>query len=158
MKNRIVLIIQIMIVVISVVVVTVFAADPGTSDDPVVSKSYVDEQISELLKTLESGGTINVNGGTTTESNTKTKYVPVHVAVGQKLLGGEGTEIILRVGRSFAVVPGKESLIDVTNGTELVDKNEIKKNHVIIVPRNDGRGVRVVEDAWFLVKGDYTIS
>lgn len=153
MKNKIFLIIQVIVVLATAVVVSVFAAEPGTADDPVVSKSYVDNKISELLTTLESGGTLNTGSA----DNSKLKYVPVHVGVGQKLVGGEGTEIILRVGRSFAVVPGAESLIDATDGKELVDKAEIKKSHIVIVPRNDGRGVRVVEDAWFLVKGEYTI-
>ncbi len=155
MKNKIFLIFQIIIVLATVVVVSVFAAEPGTADDPVVSKSYVDNKISELLQTLESGGTLNVGSS---KDDTKLKYVPVHVGVGQKLVGGEGTEVILRVGRSFAVVPGTESLIDATDGKELADKAEIKKSHIVIVPRNDGRGVRVVEDAWFLVKGEYTIT
>lgn len=157
MKNRLFLLIQTVIVAIIIVSAVVFAAEPGTENDPVVSKSYVDNKIEELLKTLESGGTINT-GSATSADMSKFKYVPVHVGVGQQLIGGEGTEIILRVGRSFAVVSGTESLVDVTTGTEMNDKAEIKKNHIIIVPRNDGRGVRVVEDAWFLVKGEYTIG
>jgi len=157
MKNKLFLMFQAIIITAAVIAVTVFAAEPGSSDDPVVSKSYVDEKIQQLLTALESGGTININS-TPGTNDTKVKYVPVHVGVGQKLLGGEGTEIILRVGRSFAVVPGAESLIDVTDGKEMPDTSELKKNHIIIVPRNDGRGVRVVEDAWFLVKGEYTVS
>ena len=156
MKNKLLLIIQ--SAILTAVAATVFtvAAEPGGTDDPVVSKSYVDGKITELLNTLEAGGTINVNPSAQADTS-KLKYTPVHVGVGQRLLGAEGTELILRVGRSFAVVP-TESLIDVTSGTEIKDKGELKKNHVIIVPRNDGRGVRVVEDAWFLVKGEYTIQ
>ncbi len=157
MKNKLFLMFQAVIVTATVIVATVIAAEPGSSDDPVVSKSYVDEKIEQLLTALESGGTININSASGI-NDAKVKFVPVHVGVGQKLLGGEGTEIILRVGRSFAVVPGTEPLIDVTDGTEMKDTGELKKNHIVIVPRNDGRGVRVVEDAWFLVKGEYTIS
>ena len=157
MRNKLLFMFQAIIVAAAAVAVTVIAAEPGSSEDPVVSKSYVDERIEQLLTALESGETIDINK-TPVTSDGKVKYVPVHVGVGQKLLGGEGTEIILRVGRSFAVVSGKEALIDVTDGKEMPDTSEIKKNHVIIVPRNDGRGVRVVEDAWFLVKGEYTVS
>ena len=152
MKNKLILTFSIAVMM----AVTVFAAEPGSGSDPVVSQSYVDGKITELLTALEAGGTINVSSGSKADTS-KLKYIPVHVGVGQKLIGGEGTELILRVGRSFAVVP-TESLIDITTGTELKDKGELKKNHVVIVPRNDGRGVRVVEDAWFLVKGDYTIQ
>lgn len=152
MKNKLILTFSIAVMM----AVTVFAAEPGSGSDPVVSKSYVDGKITELLTALEAGGTINVSSGSKADTS-KLKYIPVHVGVGQKLIGGEGTELILRVGRSFAVV-STESLIDITTGTELKDKGELKKNHVVIVPRNDGRGVRVVEDAWFLVKGDYTIQ
>jgi len=154
MKNKIILMFQIFIFSIAVVI-TVYAADQESNDNSTATKSYVDDKITQLLQTLESGGTINV---TSSSGKAEGGYVPVHVGVGQKLVGEEGTEAILRVGRSFAVVPGEESLIDVTSGTELSDKGELKKNHVIIIPRNDGRGVRVVEDAWFLVKGGYTIG
>jgi len=157
MKSKMFLMFQLIIVLVAVLVATVIAEDAQTEEDSPASKGYVNEKIEELLETLESGGTINMGSSVSADLN-KFKYVPVHVGVGQKLIGDEGTELILRVGRSFAVVTGVESLIDVTSGAELKDKAEISKNHIVIVPRNDGRGVRVVEDAWFLVKGGYTIG
>lgn len=158
MKNKMFLIFQLIFVLVAVLTATVVIAEDSQAEkDSPASKGYVNEKIEELLETLESGGIINVAPSAPSDLS-KYKYVPVHVGVGQKLIGDEGTEVILRVGRSFAVVTGAESLIDVTSGTELKDKAEISKNHIVIVPRNDGRGVRVVEDAWFLVKGGYTIG
>lgn len=154
MRNKLIIAIQIAVTAV-LIGATAFAAETGSYDD-VASKGYVDEKITQLLTTLETGGIINVN--TPVADTSKLKYTPVHVGVGQTLLGSEGTEMILRVGRAFAVVPGKESLIDVTAGKELSDKKELSKHHIAIVPRNDGRGVKVTEDAWFLVKGDYVIK
>ncbi len=155
-KNKAFIFVQLILILTVLIVITVFAAQPGTADDPIVTKSYVDGRIDELLNAVENGGNIPVVIPDDTVSGDK--YVPVHVGVSQKLIGGEGTEIIMRTGRAFAFVPGKEGIINATLGKDLLDSAEINKNNIIIIPRNDGRGIRVVEDAWFIVKGEYTIS
>lgn len=153
---------------------TVFAAAIGTESDPLVSKSYVDSKISEVL-TL-----INGTGGTTTATDTDAivaevlakindsdatggsvaalGYVPVSVQVGQTIYGNEGTELILRAGKGTAVINGVDGVVDITTGGELLNGGKAVKNHLLIVPRDDGRGIKVTEAAWFLVKGGYEIK
>lgn len=174
MKNKFFVLFQIMSIAV-LLAFTVFAAQPGTEDDPIVSKSYVDERISYVLSMI-SGTSVNPNASGNeeivnqvvkevepliallTEDTAGSKYVPVSASAGQIILGGEGTEIILRSGRAFAYITGASGIVNATAGSELVHNNEIKKNNIIIIPRDDGRGVRIVEDAWFIIKGSYTIN
>ncbi|MDE6357606.1 MAG: hypothetical protein K2L15_03345 [Eubacteriales bacterium] len=133
--------------------VTVFGNQAGGQTDPLVTKSYVDEKIN---KTLE---TINNNSGSTSGVNINaTSYTPVYATVGQTLYGKEGTEIILRSGKGTAVVPTAEGIANITTGQDLKNNTFVGKNHLLITPRDDGRGIKVTENAWFLVKGDYIIK
>ncbi len=195
-------------------ITTAFATSPGTTSDPLVSKSYVDDKISQIMTVLEGSnkgtGTIDTNDfasksyvdsqlnqfmtrintgelilentlseserteliediiknlnvlgieGNTELVETKSSYVPVNAIYGQTILGGEGCEIILRSGTSVALVPGQEGIVNATSGANLNNNEEIYKDNIIIVPRNDGRGVKVTSDeAWFIIKGNYTVK
>ncbi len=154
---------------------TIFAAAIGTESDPLVSKSYVDSKIEQVLTLINSngtgsGGTIDtdaiaeqvmekinqsdLSGGSVAVDG----YVPVSVAVGQTIYGGEGTELILRAGKGSISLSGVDGIADITTGGELKNGSAATKNHLMIVPRKDGRGVKVTEAAWFLVKGEYEIK
>lgn len=135
----------------------VYAASPGTAEDPLVSKSYVEKLINEAFQNNSTGNNTVISNPSVNTSNSASSYVPVNVKIGQKLIGEEGTEIILRSGRGFGYVSTESGIVDITQGTEIFNNEEIIKNHMLIIPRDDGRGVRIVEDAWFLVKGGYKI-
>ncbi len=135
----------------------VYAASPGTTDDPLVSKSYVEKLINEAFQNNSSGTNSVITNPAVNTSNSTSNYVPVNVKIGQKLIGEEGTEIILRSGRGFGYVSTESGIVDITQGTEVFNNEEIIKNHMLIIPRDDGRGIRIVEDSWFLVKGGYKI-
>lgn len=104
--------------------------NPGTSEDPIVAKSYVDARVS---------------------------YAPVQLTMGQSLIGGEGTEIILRSGIATAIDNGANGVSDITAGKDLMTGNDVGLNHLILIPRDDGRGITAVTDIWVMVRGDYTI-
>lgn len=127
-------------------------AEPGSNADPLVSKSYVDEQISAVLSVLNDGAA--GGSGTTTAGGS---YTPVSVAQGQTLLGGEGTEIILRSGQAVGHCPGDNGIVNATTGQEVYQNTNIEVNHLLIVPRDDGRGVTAATDIWLLVKGGYEL-
>lgn len=155
---------------------TVTAATIGTESDPLVSKSYVDSKIGEVLALINgTGGTgagsaantdeivaqvlAQINEGDATGGSVAVNgYVPVSVKVGQTIYGSEGTELILRAGKGQAVINGVDGLVDITTGGELLNGGKAVKNHLLIVPRDDGRGIKVTEAAWFLVKGGYEIK
>lgn len=170
MKNKFLTLFQI-IAITSFFAVTVLGSGAGTADDPVVTKSYVDKCISDALSTnkiskndiinevLSKIETTNDNEvPIVTETSEYNNYKAVELKKGKIILGEEGTEIILRSGIAFAYITGVDSILDISTGTSLIDKNSISKNHLIIIPRGDGRGIRATEDAWILVKGKYSIE
>ena len=67
-----------------------------------------------------------------------------------------GTEIILR-GQGQGWLLEVRGLSDVTGGKDLGMDVLVPDNHLLIVPRNDNRGVAAITDAIFLVRGEYEI-
>ncbi len=137
---------KLLVVVLALIVTTaaVGAAsyEPGSSEDPLVSKSYVDSQIAAL------------KGG----EGSSSVFSPVFVEAGRRLIGYEGTELILRSGGALAVAKGQDGLSDVTEGKDLGGGFAVTRNHLLLVPRDDGRGISAATDIWVMVKGGYTIE
>lgn len=163
MKQKLLVFMQIFLAVSIIATGVAFANNAGSSEDPLVAKSYVDDKIDQVLdvinKTISTSQ--NTNPNPSVSSNVQVSgnsFKPVLVEVGQTIYGKEGTEMILRSGKGNAVVPGAEGIANITNGLELKNKSIVTKNHLIIIPRDDKRGVKVTEKAWFLVKGDYEIK
>lgn len=115
--------------------------EPGSENDPVVTKSYVDAQIAALSN--DGGGSV---------------FQPVSLDAGDKLIGGEGTELILRSGEAKAITNGANGVSDLTSGKDLTQGATISQNHLLLIPRADGRGISAVTGAWVLIKGSYTIQ
>jgi hypothetical protein len=174
-KKRLVIALSVAVAVCAVAGGTVLAATIGSEDDPLVSKSYVDNKIEQVLTLINGNGTTTsasvdtdaivsevleqINSGDLTGGSVAVDgYAPVSVAVGQTIYGGEGTELILRAGKGKVVISGEDGIADITTGNELKSGSTVTKNHLLIVPRADDRGVKVSEAAWFLVKGTYEIK
>ncbi|NLM59144.1 MAG: hypothetical protein GX194_08535, partial [Clostridium sp.] len=89
------------------------------------------------------------------------KFVPLELNKGQVLIAGESAEIILRGGKALAIGGEGGGLSDITSGSgaDVNTDQEVPLNHLLLISRNDGRGIKVVsEKAWVLVKGPYTIN
>jgi uncharacterized protein YlxW (UPF0749 family) len=145
--------------------VNAVSPEPGSPEDPVVSKSYVDnqvylltqeinalkEEISQLRASLDAyGGSV---GG----------FKVLTLTAGQTLVAGGGTEIILRSGAATAISGELGGLADVTSGLgtahDLKTGQNVPQNHLLIVSRDDGRGIKATsETVYVLVKGPYTIK
>lgn len=125
----------------------VYAASsvPGSEGDPVVTKSYVDSAIANAV--AGSGG-----------ASAGSSYKVVELTEGQALIGGEGTEIILRSGIATAIDNGANGVSDMTAGEDLKTGQKVTENHLLLVPRNDGRGIRVSTGAFVMVRGSYTLQ
>ncbi|WP_313756134.1 hypothetical protein [Tissierella sp.] len=134
---------------------TVFS-EPGSESDPLVTLSYVEKKIEQLKYYVDEKLGTKSNG-----NNDVGSWAVVELPSGKSLICKDGTEIILRSGnaRAIAVVTNgiMNGLTDVTAGKDLVMEENIKANHLIIVPRDDGRGARALTNSFFLVKGDYEI-
>lgn len=104
---------------------------PGSPDDPVVTKSYVDSKLA---------------------------YSVLHMQKDQRLIGGEGTEIIVRSGEVKAIDNGKDGVSDITGGNDLKSGAICKTNHLLLVPRSDGRGITAATEAYIMIRGPYTLN
>jgi len=118
---------------------------PGSVDDPVVTKSYVDQQI-RLISNAGVSSSLTV----------------VELYPGQTLYGFEGTEFIVRTGQVEAV-PGKngDGLTDLTAGADLQAGMIVGHNHLLLVPRSDNRGLRTAAGysgvSHVIVRGQYEL-
>ncbi|MGV2884516.1 MULTISPECIES: hypothetical protein [Paenibacillus] len=148
-------------------------SQPGTADDPVVTKSYVDQQIQQALGgkiptgsgNTNSGGNNNAGAGNTSGNNIgstgtgstggDTTLPPVvsgatdaveivTVKPGQQLIGKSGAEFIVRSGKAVIVSEGTNGVADLTDGIDLTNGQAAPTNHLLSFPR-DGRGITVLD-------------
>ena len=154
-------------------------AEPGSDQDPLISKSYVDDimansaaevallkqqleeqkqqseelkkqsdeqkkQIDELKAQLQSGGSEG--------------FVVLTLEIGQTLLPGSGTELILRSGKATGVPGQNGDLADVTSAKDLAKGTSVVKNHLLISSRDDGRGLKASAKSYLLIRGAYKIN
>lgn len=159
------------------------SGQPGTADDPVVTKSYVDQKIAQAIKggvpasntsskttssttpatnatsNTTASGTSSV-GKTSTPEQTEVLKV-VDVKPGQKLIAKAGSEFILRNGYAVVYSMDASGAIDITSGTEIVHNQAVEKNHLLSFPR-EGRGIQVKEGQKFglvvMVRGGYSVQ
>ena len=109
--------------------------EPGSPGDPLVTQSWVTKHVDD-----------------------RTALEVVEVDAGQRLLGGAGTELILRAGRATIIDSDLGGLADVTQGEDLRSGVSVPSNHLLIVPRSDGRGMQATTDIIVMVRGTYTIE
>jgi hypothetical protein len=147
-------------------------SQPGTADDPIVTKSYVDQQIQQALGGKISTGSGNNssgadnnagNGSNTGSTGTgssgstggDTTLPPlvsgasdaleiVMVKPGQQLIGATGAEFIVRSGKAVIVSEGTNGVADLTEGVDLTNGQEAPNNHLLSFPK-DGRGITVLD-------------
>lgn len=147
--------------------------EAGTESDPIVSKSYVEKRLGELEKKITDNNKVlmdqqlttlqgqlaelvKATGGTGSAANTEFKLV--QFKNGDVITLGDGTQFILRAGLAKAIAGPGGGLSDLTEGKDLKTDQDITTNHLLLVPKNDGRGVRILYDSWVMIKGTYQIS
>ncbi|MDF9840122.1 MULTISPECIES: hypothetical protein [unclassified Paenibacillus] len=147
-------------------------SQPGTADDPVVTKSYVDQQIQ---KALQGGGTAATQAPVATAAPAATAApvattAPVQsgeaveivdVKPGQTLIAGAGAEFIVRAGKAVIFSQDSNGVADLTAGVDLLNGVAAPSNHLLSFPR-DGRGISVQAGQTLglvvMVRGSYTLK
>lgn len=166
---------------------------PGSNQDPIVTKSYVDKAIADALKNVNitASTTPTQTGSTSTTDLTalqkqisdlektlqrlqsemtyssvsvsgelqKARFNLVQLYKGQRLILGEGAEMILRAGIANAVSGPGGDMSNLTSGQNVTDNSKIDANNLILSARDDGRGLLVISDTiWVMVKGSYKVQ
>ena len=156
--------ILILVLVIAIILAMPINAAPGDNSDPIVVLSYLNQRFNELIakynldKVAEHEKSIaelkeKIKSGSTGSSTLEV----VNLKVGEKLIAGAGAEIILRGGKVTAIASELGGLSDVTKAIDIAHGVEVAPNHLLIVPRNDGRGVLATTEAILIVRGEYKV-
>ena len=171
---------------------TIYASsnqNPGSVQDPLVTKSYVDSKILEIANLgsnrTSGGSSLNVDelieqielvvdfklkekgitsGGVTQKDSDESidgfVFKPIGpIKSGSILIGEQGTEMILRSGSAVVIAEGINGLQDITDGVDLPANAIVPNNHLLIVPRTDGRGIFIERDeTYVMLRGNYEIQ
>lgn len=130
------------------------AGGPGSSEDPLVTKSYVQklvqQKFEEFMDTRRPGDGDPVGsspGGSVLQWQVKT------LQPGESFIGGSGTEFILRGGTAVIVDPTGSGIPDITSGTNYAAGRQVPANHLFSIPRDDGRGIKAEKEVIVMCRG-----
>lgn len=153
--------IMLMVLVSFSYMVAAMGTEPGSEEDPIVTKSYVELRNQQLKFYIEE----NINrlkesmGNTTSSVGQATSvFEVVHLLEGQKVTLGASAEIIVRAGKASVIQSEAGGLANVTIGKDLQGGTMIPLNHLLINPRADERGVQALTECYFMIKGSYSIQ
>lgn len=154
-KNLKALIIVSSILIAGSVITNVIAGstgEPGSIDDPLVTKSYVDEQVQ--LKVKEQVSLIQQQG-----LGDSVQIIVEKLDAGDVLIADTGTELILRGGVAVTYGDGSNGIPDLTGGTDLKIGVNVPKNHLLMIPRDDGRGIKITKGpAYVMIRGGFEVK
>ncbi len=151
MKSRIIKVLIAAAAITAVIGGTIALAEPGDTDDPVVTKSYIVNVVVPQLKAYVEERL----GGGSSDSYADT-FAVVNVSPGQTVLFDGGAQFILRKGNGVIVGTAQGGIADTTAGYDLPDGTEMPSNHMLIVPRDDGRGFVASNEVIIMVRGGYS--
>ena len=134
MKKILIAVVVLAVIVSTVGAITLFAA-PGDSNDPIITLSYVEDVVKKELS-----------------------FQVVNMNKGDVLIGEAGTEIILRMGTAEVIATQKGGLADLTSGTDLANGTNMPANHHLVIPVDDGRGIKAKDKVIVMVKGDFELK
>ncbi len=126
--------------------------EPGSTEDPLVTLSFVEQRIDQLK------GYIDEKIKTTPSTGGAVSLEVVNLKAGENLIAYQGTEIILRSGRAVIIDSPAGGISNLTSGFDLRKGERIPQNHLLLVPRTDGRGAKAETATVFMVRGAYRIE
>lgn len=132
-RNRALFTVLLAVLVISVLSYAAFAGtddEPGGSNDPLVTQSYVDQYMQWQVADLKTGQVLQCHAG---------------------------TEFIPRRGQLVVVDSTGNGIPDVTVGADIHAGSTALLNHLFIVPRDDGRGIKALSPAVVMYRGGATV-
>lgn len=135
-KLKLGLLVFVLVIIGTIMIVQASSSEPGSEGDPLITKSYFDRY---------------------------NKLQVVEMKPGQEMILESGSEFIIRSGKAVVISTQDGGLPDLTAGKDLANGQLIPHNHLILVPRDDGRGFKIVPEqvpstGWILVRGSYTVS
>ena len=141
-KTRFVIILMVLtgLLIWSYAVFAEAPGEPGSDSDPLVSKSFVEKYVQDFIK--DSSG----------------DWQTVQLPSGKVLSCGSGAEFIVRSGKAVVVDSTGNGVPDLTHGINVMAGQTAAINHLFVVPRSDGRGIKAVDSVWVMYKGSVTVK
>jgi len=121
----------------------VVAGQPGSSGDPLVTRSWVEAFVQQKISSAPAAGP--VGGSMVWEIK---ELVP-----GEVFLGQAGTEFVVRSGRALVVDPTGSGIPNFTTGTNVVAGMVAAPNNLFCIPRSDGRGIKAETGVIVMFRG-----
>lgn len=169
-KTGIVILVAIVLVLSAVIISAADGIAPGSEQDPIVTQSYVEQKSEQIKYYIDSlvAKADEKNGvqiAKLTEDINKIleskafSFEVVEMQKNQRIIAGEGAEIIPRSGKFSAIYGTYGGLSDITSAKDMLQDEAITNNHMLIASRGDGRGMKALADKSFLIiKGTYTLN
>lgn len=165
------------LVIVAMLGVAVAAGQQGSQSDPLVTLSYLEKKTTPAILSQVDGKIAQRESGLKTQlqtvvdgyvdevedklaggaSGASASFQVVTLTQGQKLIGKEGCEFLLRNGTAVCVSDSAPGLVDMTAGSTLASGGALTVNHLYL-GTIDGRGVQAKTNVTLLVRGSYTIS
>ena len=164
MKNRWGLRLVGMVLVSCLAMTGALAAEAGSSGDPLVTLSYLNETflgqiMTQVDQKIAARNTqLAQQYGGAGGSSSSASFTVVTLSKGQVLTGDIGCEVMLRVGTATCVSPSNPGLVDETSAGTLNNGGNLTANHLYMMTI-EGRGVKAAAATTkLLVRGTYTIA
>ena len=139
---------RILVSALAVLILVLTVSVAMGTDDPLITESYLNEV---FFKTVKEYIAENASG-------TGSSFSVLNIKKGQKFIGGAGCEFILRQGKAEIFATELGGLSDVTAGFDLTTGAAVPANHLLIIPRDDGRGFTALNEVIIMVKGKYSVK
>lgn len=165
-----------LLALLSAMTVTVLAATYDSSEDPIISLSYLTDVFRpNLVKEYEtkiaaleakidalSGGTytpVETEPETDATTVTSSTYEVIEMKYGDCLFAEGPIDILLRSGAAICIAPNaSQGISDYTEGAEIYNGENLTVNHMCLIPRGDGRGIMATaQTVYIMVKGEYSL-
>ena len=122
---------------------------PGSAEDPLITKSYVDEQVATLVKVELEKMQTQFKADNTAELNklrqslrlNNSELITVLVKPGVLLVANAGSEFIVRTGRALIYSPDSNGASNLSAGTDIGRGALVPNNQLILFPK-EGRGLQ----------------
>lgn len=143
---------------------------PGSSNDPIVTKSYVDDSVKQIVQSEMSKQSVNEDKIKqivadilkSSGSQSGAGLTVVGLKDGQMLYAGAGTEFIVRNGSAVVFSTDGNGVPDLTAGEDIKDGASVDNNHLLLFPRDGGRGIKPAEGTkgtvYVMVRGKYLLT
>lgn len=134
---------------------TVYAAfNYGSKDDPLVTKSYLDEVlmpelVEEFNARLDALDSAPAGSGA---------FSVLTLSRGQTVSCQVGCEIMLRIGTAVASGADSPALVDTTSGSTLDAGGALEKNHLYMATIVNNGLTAAGDSTKILIRGEYTVS